>query len=626
MSIERALASLLSVFLARAAGAEPELQLRGFDELVRLDADSGRWLDAPRGVSRVEALAWGAGPVSLEAARDEVVSFALWVTGPARAVPVRWRPEAGPDGGPSPVEVQVFEARPVRVRAPSRGLFIRSLGPGAYPDALVPTSTVTPRPPPGGVTLFVDLWVPRGATPGAHRGGLEVGEVRLPVVIEVAELALPAEDLSGLGAVSFGAFQARRVEHPEGFRAAMQLLHAHRFNVELISPWRPRASERGDIDWEGWADEVGPYLDGTAFGPEAGYRGPRPGQPVRRFVVPVTEKWPSPPTAGRPSDPRAFVDALREFEALGVRRGFFRPGGPPEFVLFINDLDEPRTSADFEALAAYRGLLEPLERRDRVVFRVDGPFGAGVAGWSDPEVVERLAPVLDAVALCGGPPWISSAGLAALAQRRPDARRLVYASNTAGEPTLAPVVIDAPVAGLVSWAWLVRKNQLAGALNWELDFRPGCYAEPMCSGEAQNLDATLLYRAEELGGPAGHLFPSWRLKALRRGAQDLALLSLLEDKDPRLAQQLVDLVAPEPLDATPGEGVGAWPVDPATWATIRRALRAELRAPGSIASVEALRAAEPAPRRFPSRPVLLVLTLALLGAWLARRLALGRRI
>ena len=266
--------------------------------MVRFDAESGAWLERPIGGAPPSPMP--SSPLWLEAERDEVVSFVLRVSGPQAPLEFRWSEEGGPDGHPTPVQIQGFEARPVHVQSPSHGAYIHSLGPGLYPDALVPVERFTPPPAPGVTSIFVDVFVPAEARPGAHRLSILVGSRRLPLVVDVGAALLPAEDVSGLGAVSFGSFQARLEKSPDAFRRGLQLLYAHRFNVELIPPWRPRVTPEGGPDWPSWADQVAPYLDGSAFSAEAGYRGPRPGQPLTRFVVPVTEKWPSPPSGGRP--------------------------------------------------------------------------------------------------------------------------------------------------------------------------------------------------------------------------------------------------------------------------------------------------------------------------------------
>ena len=257
---------------------------------------------------------------------------------------------------------------------------------------------------------------------------------------------------------------------------------------------------------------------------------------------------------------------------------------------------------------------------------MDGPFGSGVPEWSDREIAQQLAPVLDAVALCGAPAWISMDGLDALRTARPDAELLLYASNTAGEPTLGPVVVDAPLTGLVAWGWTVARNRLRGALNWEVDFRPGCFRDPLCSGEGQNLDATLVYRAEELGGPEGELYASWRLKALRRGAQDAALLHLLAAREPESAVRFGELMIPHALGEGPEHGFGSWPRDLQTWRAVRSELRARVRGKAAPRVLSELRPSQFELWAAPYGWALFVLTLVLLLAWIGRRLALRSRI
>jgi hypothetical protein len=149
----------------------------------------------------------------------------------------------------------------------------------------------------------------------------------------------------------------------------------------------------------------------------------------------------------------------------------------------------------------------------------------------------------------------------------------VYFSNTSGEPAIPPVTIDAPIAGLRAWGWLAARYRLDGMLNWEVDFTAGCVKNPNCAPGGLNLDATLIYRGHELGEGFDEPIASMRLKMLRRGAQDAALLAMLEETDPSTARQIAEVMVPLALgDGIPNEGYGAWPQNPVTYESARAAI------------------------------------------------------
>jgi hypothetical protein len=591
--------------LALIAVGAPPVELEVYPDTARIELEGGR---AEEGGAPLPA------PLELRVVRDETV-----------AVQVRVRARGG---GPQEVSLwidprarlspRVFVESGVRVKEASRSSRIHSLGPGLYPDVLLPlalNATLAVPAPPGVAVLFVELYAERQAEPGRFHATLDVGPpsnpARIDLAVRILPLALPSGDQVHLGAMNFGSLMEREKRDPARLRSWMQLAHAHRLNLELMLPLP--AIEDGVIDWERWAGRVGPYLDGRAFTATAGYAGPLAGQPVASFILPHNERWPVPPRADAPvpSDPARWSASLSAFEALAERKGWLSGSNPTAFVLFVNKLDEPHDARTLLAIEAYAPLVAAARLRDRrhVRFRVDGPFGQRIPGWSDARILEELGPLVDLWNVCGG---TESAPAELLGPRPRNAGLMFYASNTAGEPATPPLVLDSALAGARAWGWIVARYQLSGALNWEVDFRPGCLADPFCSGSPLNLDALLIYRGEEVGRAFDEPIASLRLKALRRGAEDAELLGVLARRDPAAAAAIIRRIVPRALgDRTAGLSRGLWPIEGRAYDRARdRILDRLLVSDTPPITAHELDGIRPDPERWMSRPALRALVAA----------------
>lgn len=582
------------LFWTAVANAEPP-RLAAYPEGVRFDLRSGRFLVPGREGESPDPIRYTlpSRPLRLTGVGDEVVAFQVVVSGEAGTHSIQWNAAPGPDGKPSAVVSAIFDERGIEVDVASDSPFVHSLGPGRYPDPLVPTTTVSVPYAQGIAVLWIDLYVPPGTAPGLHAATLDVGGATLPVELEVLDLTLPKQDVARIGAVNFGSVLARWKRGRE--RPWLQLAHAHLLSVEvlrlvpeLVNDPEPIGGRTGGLpdgmtaglDWKTWADRVGPYVDGTAFANEAGYLGPRAGQPVGRFVIPSTDWWPGEATpAGLPAHPTDWWNKLKDWESTVEAMGWRRLPNATEWILFINSLDEPKNEATLLSLAAYKGLIEagPLAHRDWIHFRVDGNFGQPIPGYDAATQAELLGPVVDLWNVHGAPYTIP---FELLEHRRTDRKEQVtyYASNSSGEPAVPPLVIDAPLTGARAWGWIVARYGWDGALNWEVDLREGCVEQPLCSpGRTMNLDATLIYRGHEVGAAYDRPIASMRLKALRRGAQDAQLLSMFAAKDPEAAARLAKLMVPRALgDRVPETGPGAWSIDPFDWDRAREVILARL--------------------------------------------------
>lgn len=548
--------------LARAEGLTLEL----YPDTVRLDLRDGHLLEAahPEGPKTAVLTA----PLALRAARDEVVAFQIAV----RGAPGTYTATATAEGG---VRAELFQARGIEVTTPSSKHYVRSLGAGLYPDPLIPTATVSVPAAPGIAMVWIDLWVRPEAAPGVHEARVAIADRTVDLTVEVLPILLPKRDHARLGTVNFGSFLEKKERDRGAIDRWMQLAHAHHLSVEVLRP-TPKKKDDGTIDWDGWAELVGPYADGSAFTREKGYDGPRAGLPTTRWILPHTDWWPSAATPERlPSDPEGWSRALAEWERYAKQRGWLDKEEATEWGVFINSLDEPHTAAALESLVKWTALLDGAKLADRrhVWFRVDGPFGQGVKGWSDDDILKKVGPVADTWNVCGAVPWIPWWKLEQRRVAAPEEKVMFYASNTSGEPATPPLAVDSALAGARAWAWIVRRYDLDGAMNWEVDYVAGCAANPRCAGSDFNLDATLIFRGGELGRRLDEPIPSIRLKALRRGAQDVALLALLGEKDRDTAQAIADLVIPRAMgEDQKHETPGAWPIAPAPYDLAREAI------------------------------------------------------
>jgi hypothetical protein len=209
----------------------------------------------------------GASSAQLEAARGEWEPFQIVVTGPLRGV----RAQAT-----GPFRPRLYRVGLVDVKVPSS---VEGRA-GRWPDPLIPDiddfageqRNAFPFDVPAGEAraIWVDIWVPRQATAGVHRGKVRVEaagwSAEVPVEVRVHDFALPAT--SSLP-VTFG-ITGNAV--PD-LRSYSLLALRHRISLHGGS-MEPAPMVAGQVDFRAYDAEVGPFLDGTADsgGPADGAR------------------------------------------------------------------------------------------------------------------------------------------------------------------------------------------------------------------------------------------------------------------------------------------------------------------------------------------------------------------
>lgn len=453
--------------------------------------------------------------IRLHAARNEFADFQLLLGGRSGGLTAELRFD-----DPS-IKSELFRFRHVNTAA------------GPLPDPLVPLTGPILIPAAderigaqNHAALVADVYVPHNTAPGLKTGTLllrSAGEsLSLRVELTVWNLTLP-DRLSFLAEMNcYGLPDATAKDY-------YRLAHAHRATLNRLGyNWRGQVSDGCAPKWDGvafdWTDydrRFGPLLDGSAFADL-----PRKGVPVEAFYLPLNENWPVPIEQGfkggywadealAPEYRRAFVEACAQFAGHINRRKW----NDTLFEFYLNNkvyykkdrwdrcsapwiLDEPAYTQDFWALRwygqAFHEGVGPHRGAARLVYRCD---------ISRPQWQRDLLDGLLNVNIVGGAVRRYHRLVLDRKHRNGEITIVYGSSNNIDEPNIQPVAwcIDAWCMGL------------DGVLPWQTVGKDDSW---------KNGDALSLFYP---GGPAGTKgpVPSVRLKAYRRGQQDVEYLAML---------------------------------------------------------------------------------------------------
>jgi hypothetical protein len=497
------------------------------DPLDKMHPETGEMIPPRPPSYRVENHIWSARErrVRLAAARNEFVAFQVIASAGAGRLEL----ELGFDGSegcqPSS-ELLRF------VSIPSEA--------GPLPDPLVPLAAaldpaieaatgVDPRVTSRARSFLVDLYVPHDCVPGVHRGRLSLSSggqvVEIGVELEVWSFTLP-DHLSFIPQMnSYG------LPPPPADLGYYRLAHRHRTCLNMVPySWRGDVFRgykpaSGAARWRQWDARFGPLLDGSAF-----HDLPRAGVPVDAFYLPLNESWPTPVDEGFGGGywaERALSASYRErfVEGAALFAEHFSERGWNDtfFEFYLNNklyhrrqgwgrssaywvFDEPINTQDFWALRWYGVAFHEGVARALGVDRNGGPKLAFRADISRPEWQRNLLDgVLDVnVVGLGFAPY-----LRAVLDRRDRFGEVLYNYGTSNRVERSNVQ---PAAWAI-WAWSVGAD---GVLPWKTVGKESSWrkASPLA----------LFYPG--LSGEAGP-HPSVRLKAYRRGQQDVEYLTML---------------------------------------------------------------------------------------------------
>ena len=565
---------LPGVFLVACALAPPGAARAARDgaaAVVVVDGDLRlRRADGAQALRVGQPLPAAGGVVARAALRGETIAFQVVVFAgegapPVRTVTLALTDPVGPQG--ARLRAAVLREHYVRIDRRSRNDRFpeESLAwwPGArpsdadvfgdVPDALVPApigiGPVAPGPaiPAGALGAFwVDVEVPDAAPPGRYDASATLEgdgvSARFAVAVDVRPTPLPFR-----AAGAFAYYETERLTTrlgPAGGaieRQLWQLLHAH--HIDALAP----LTRVADVE------RLTAVYDGTLFTEAAGYRGPGVGRP------PAVVALGSYGTLGAPTP-----DTLARVDAMIARM----PPGPELFLYAIDEsCKSPRGGEWKRAFAGH-----PTPRPVPVAQTCDGP--------PDRQAVDIA--MLSAISFARG---------TTAAARASGRRAFIYNGML---PRTGVLVLDADPRGLVANGWITATMAIERWFYWESiywndDYRGGhgpvdpfVTAESFhnAGGDSSLGDGVLLYPGRQQGKFAASslgtdaVFPSIRLKAVRRGIQDAGLIALAAREQPDETARLIARALPTALDEADLARRASWETAPLSFEAGRAALRA----------------------------------------------------
>jgi len=460
--------------------------------------------------------------VRLHAARNEHVAFQINFAGQAEDIHIECLFEEHPFLSPVFYEVGYVE---VEDKGGGEKLF--------FPDPLIPMQSNTSVPSLSGQVqvpeqtnqVICEVYVPHKESAGEKTGKLvvRVGEESLEfrVILEVWNFTLPNKlsfipEMNAYGTVS---------PNEKGY-AYYRLAHEHRTCINRLPyNWggRPAFAPRWDgvlkrLHFLEWERAVGPLLTGRAFRDM-----PRSGEPLDVFYLPFNENWPvSVYENYTPSywADEAFSETYRD-DLLSAFRSLakhcdLRGWNDTVFQFFLNNkvffrnrvvnssapwiFDEPVNTQDFWALRWYgllwRQAVDPVRGEAKMWYRCDishGDFGRDLLwGVMDLEYIGGNRPQKTRMKHDEQVRW-------------PESRFSEYgsANSIAASNTFVP-----------AWCLSAWARGAMGVLPWQTIGGRGSW---------KSADTNALFYPDE-NGP----FPSIRLKAFRRGQQDVEYLTMFK--------------------------------------------------------------------------------------------------
>jgi hypothetical protein len=515
---------------------------------------------------------WGAGTIDLFALRGETVALQVVVEAsdaPVEDVRALVEPFVARDGERLDADVSSFVERFLVIERPSANdqepgslAFTAKGAPrtsfvGAFADPLVPVAYETARADPHQrAAVWIDLDVPDEARPDVYRSALLVRDARgelaaRDVVLRVIDARLPYA-----AAPAFVYYDTRELQRRMGDARAERdlraLLHAHRLGAihELAKAQLsdPRALELDRAALSGAAYEV---ADGYA-GAGAGI-----GEEVLALGAYGSLGAPSASTA---ETAERLVHALLDGSDAGAR--------PTTFIYAVDEECESPWPASWSVLVRARPTLQHV--------RVGATCGDDPVGQAA-DLVMQPADALDP-------------SRARVARETRDT--WVWAYN-GRRPSAGPMMLDVPATDLRANAWIAMRYGVPRWFYWESTFwfddnrggravergfDPFVVAETFhnADGDHANGDGILVYPGTQGRGMTDYgvatLFPSVRLKNLRRGIEDAGYIALARVSDPERTAALLRRVIPRAL-AFAGDRV-AWPERARDWLDARRELAA----------------------------------------------------
>lgn len=524
--------------------ARSGLTIWAYGECEKVDAATGALLEAAA-APRENSSVWDGAAVHLAAARNEFTAFQLCIE--PSSLPAEYQIQSKRLTGPNGFQI-----------SPSlfRDWYVKDGG--WYPEVAIPLDSPLKIPDPRNAipgqknqSVFVDIYVPHEAPAGRYEGSIEVrtgaAGRTIPVELIVHSFALPDDltfdvDLNAYGPP--GDADAELTFH--------RMAHAHRTTLNILGysqrgvadpDYVPLLAGSGKemriSDWSAFDRRFGRYFDGSAFADM-----PRKGIPLKHAYLPFCEGWPSdirqhydytPTTTAYPdiiaehamrAKPieQAFDQTFKdEFSAVAAQFAAHireRAWKRTEFQFYLNDkyfykdpqqggrgsswwlLDEPMNRDDWLALRFFGSLFKTaVKSQPGLLFRADVSRPQWQRNWLD-GLVDLM---------CVSGEFFTKNERCMEMKRKQGIRFWHYGTGN-----------EIRDSNLTEEAWAL-KAYLAGAdgiLPWNSLGPDESFDRPT--------PTTILYNGGRFGisGPLASL----RLKAFRRGQQDVEYLNLLARK------------------------------------------------------------------------------------------------
>jgi hypothetical protein len=603
---------------------------------VRLDPSSGKIIEDRPDLYRMEPLGdllagnWvydGTG-VSLTAARGEYVSFQLVIEkktpGSLKDIIIDMSPFAS-GNAQIKIKPELFLQWAVEVKTHSSGYEKSSLGPGWYPDALIPLRLIQQDVANTGrlhyplelpdfrnridnqrfLLIWVDQYVPgerTNAAPGDYSSEVtvKIGDTvkKLPVRLKVRDFALPNGNRLA-GNCQHEGFLRRMDERLE--LAVYQLFKRHRV-VPADPTYDPaiRVSAGGkvSIDFEIYDKRLKKYFTGEAFTEKYGYTdGPGYGEPIEQFVLPfdVYSKhdipgWP-PVVFNDLSPSEDLMDRYRQaalleqeparqavyLEAIRRVRQHILSMVDPEktdLVVYLNGLDESYFPEAWARMDFWGAIFK--EHFPEVNFRVDGSYSEeamevihdAIDYWCCHTIGYNIG-TIEAYRKLGVVDWLYGPQL--YEQEK---------NGWCGSSTFMD--LELTNERLISWAcwkygthtwcsWGIGSSWETGWYNsetWKDSFRD--HGTGPLSYRCYNGNALEIYAPGMLPG-VNVPCPTVRLKAKRDGVEEYEYMRLLSklDGNSKRVDELVNRIVYSPYGEASIGNLEAWNHNPEQWDKVR---------------------------------------------------------
>ncbi len=410
--------------------------------------------------------------------------------------------------------------------------------------------------------IYVDLSIPPEIEAGFYHGDIVISksgikEESLHINLKVANVLMP-RTLTFVPELNI--YGGPGKAGSEKFMNAHRIAHEHRTVINRV-PYSQDGrvhldmipamsfSENGQIkvDWTDYDRRLGPLFDGSAF-----IKGDRKGIPVEKFYLPFFENWPSAlasyykydfidkkktqdvisrhaldsPTLNEAfsSDYKVrFVRTIKEFEKHFKEKGW----NQTEFQFYLNnkwhwdgasswwDLDEPMSYDDWMALRFYGLLFRQAigTAPAQFIFRADISRQRWQHDWLN-GILNRM--------------YVQSEDFF----RYPDRARQLKADGQISFSVYGSLNdIDSSNQQTVLWCMRAYLEGADGVLPWQSLGGPKAFSIP-------DRNALIVDAGNELDID---WIVSFRVKALRRGQQNVELLALLEKKYGYNREQMRDL-------------------------------------------------------------------------------------